>query len=379
MLLLDRSPNIEGYLQLKTPFLMPKLEASISDTRFDSFLFRTEPFKLLTMTRIQELGMFIAERYNMPISIQKVSFYQNMIRMFGWNLELVKYALMNALHDNDEFPDFVLPENTKDVIEKYIIQYEPFKESIDIMQGSFEHLINNIDYEFVKENPYIPGTEVLDIEKYKDVGTLLWVYHYVWSLVDTSEFEDRMMSLGESEKGTDEFDDVILLRRGKKIALFNYNMSKKWNFYDLEYRNEREIKLRGDYEYKNIDQMTFFDVIDDKFVMLDDILPQVIFYDEKGKRYKMDELQVDSMYFMETSFNVKDPSKTNGFTVTYKPTTGCVFKVNELKIQDGKATNQIKITSNLYKFKIANKEKKLPFKFFYNTQKLDAGNLPWLK
>jgi hypothetical protein len=382
MLLLDQSQSIDGYLQLKYSFRIPKHIAAFCETRFDSFVFRTDPFKPLTYSRIEDIALLVADMYNMPISLNKVEFYSNILNMFSWNLEIAKYSLMSVLHDNPEFPQFLLPDNTKEIVESYMIQYPEFIESITIIQNAFRQLIDGIDYEFIKKNPvYNPSTSThheSDVEKFKDLGTLLWVYHYVWGVLDTTEFEDRMKDIGDAESG-DLFDDIVLLRRGKKIALFNYNKDKTWTFYDVEYRNCREKKKNTDYPYTNIDEMTFFDIQGNAFIMHDDLVPSVVFYDDKGTRHIENNLIAGKTYFIDVSYPVKDVSKIQGKTVTFKPTLGCVFKDNELIIGGGgKVTTQISINSNLYKFKVANKEKHLPFKFFYNTKKINADALPWL-
>lgn len=379
MLLLDKSPRIDGYLQLKKPFVLPADVLMHVKNRRDSFILRTEVFRDLRYGRIEGLAKLIAQKYHMPISLSVVTGLHTLLRYGSWNLEIAKYSLMSVLHDNVEFPDFVLPEKTKEIVEEYILPHKDFKESIENLQAVFVGLIGQIDYEFIKKHPYRPERGPLsNAEKYTPLGNLLFIYHYVWSIVDTTEFEDRMNALAASEKNTDEFDDMILLRCGGRIALFNNNSNKTWTFHDFDYRNQREHKKTG-HSYANIDEMTFFDVDGDDFIMHDDIIPLVKYYDDKGKTHNPEELMVDNMYFMEVTYQIKKDAKIGERTISFKPTVGCVFQKNDVKLVDGKATTQIKITGNLYKFKIADKNKQLPFRFFYNTKKLNADNLPWLK
>jgi hypothetical protein len=110
-----------------------------------------------------------------------------MLRERCWTLEIAKYCLMSVLHDNDEFPDFVLSDETKDIIENHILPYDEFKEDIGMIQSIFQNLIGQIDYEYIKERPYRPERDKdINAHKYTPLGTLLFMCHYLWSLVDTT-------------------------------------------------------------------------------------------------------------------------------------------------------------------------------------------------
>jgi hypothetical protein len=364
MLLLDKS-KLDGYLQLKYPFAFSTKGTDFVNNRLDAFNIRTEGIRTLTPERITSISELVAQKYNIPISMKKVENIFTIIYRESWNLELLKYAMMSVLHDNPEFPDFVLPDDTKQIIENVMIKHSEFDLSIQLIQNCFRKLITDIDYDYIKTKPY-NYANTADSNMYTSLGSLLFFYHYIWSILDTTEFEDRMLSIIGSSDHNGEYDDVIVLRNGNRVALFNYNQNKEWTFHDIEWRNARNA-INNRIMNSHIDLNTFFKVRDSKFIIHDDVVPEVNFFKKGGKFVPFNEVKINEIYIVESTYNMPETDLIQGKVFGFDAINGCIFKEKESKIIRGKSINQVQIINNKFEFVVYDIDRKLPFKTFRSS------------
>jgi hypothetical protein len=364
MILLTETSTIKGFYQAKNITGIPQQFAGYLDNRYDTFVFLTGACFPLTSRRAEELAKMVFTCHAYSVSQSKCNQIHQYLCQWGVATEVIKYALNKAA--KGYIGGFNISDDEKYVVEEFFMRSSYITKVIRQIELTVGKLMTRIDWERLKDPEYNAMNELLDPKDFVDIGSLLWCYRCFWSIIEGSCMKDMFSSLRD--------DQLMVFRSGTTILAYS---NKGWQELEFFHANIRDTSLTKSYPQRHImlDEMTFFRIDEGVLVIHDDIVPVVKYRDDEGNRFSADELKVGQPYFVDVTYPYSG-SIVEGLSVTFKPVTGCVFKDKVVPMDS--ATTQFIPNSNIFRFKVANKEKVLPFSFYGNSEQISSESLPWL-